>query len=109
MQTLPQINTAHPDVLNYWFGPNGVATYWLAGADGWRIDVVPDIVGVNPTFFETFRTVVKTSYPDAMLFSETWGEDDAKFRLLGDEFDSTMNYRFRKAMLGFMRATRLER
>ena len=106
VQTLPQINTAHPDVLNYWFGPNGVATYWLArGADGWRIDVVPDIVGVNPTFFETFRTVVKTSYPDAMLFSETWGEDDAKFRLLGDEFDSTMNYRFRKAMLGFMRDT----
>lgn len=107
--TLPQINTNHPDVLDYWFGPQGAANYWLdLGADGWRVDVVPDVVGVNPTFFETWRQVTKAANPNSMMFSETWGEGDAQFRLLGDEFDSTMNYRFRKNLLGFLRDTAWE-
>ncbi|HEY1015037.1 MAG TPA: alpha amylase N-terminal ig-like domain-containing protein [Herpetosiphonaceae bacterium] len=111
--TLPQINTAHPQVLDYWFregnNPNdkGAARYWLAqGADGWRIDVVPDVIGVNPTFFEDFRAATKDEKPDSMSYSETWGEGDVRDRVLGDEFDSTMNYRYRKAVLGFIRDTR---
>lgn len=113
--TLPQINTAHPEVMAYWFGtpggkpglPTNTAAYWIdEGAAGWRIDVVPDVIGVNPTFFETWRTVMKAADPDSMLYSETWPEGDVRDRVLGDEFDSTMNYRYRKAVLGFMRDTR---
>ena len=117
VETLPQINTAHPEVMSYWFGtpggqpglPTNTAAYWVDGndkADGWRIDVVPDIVGVNPTFFETWRTKMKAANPDAVLYSETWPEGDVRDRVLGDEFDSTMNYRYRKALLGFLRDTR---
>ncbi|MBC8448273.1 MAG: DNRLRE domain-containing protein [Chloroflexi bacterium] len=104
VETLPQVNTAHPDILDFWFGADSTATYWLEkGADGWRVDVVPDVVGVNPTFFEQWRDVTKAAYPDSIMYSETWGEQDARERLLGDEFDSTMNYRFRNALLGFLR------
>jgi glycosidase len=117
VQSLPQINTAHPEVMAYWFGtpggnpnlPSNTASYWVNGndkADGWRIDVVPDIVGVNPTFFETWRTTMKAANPDAVLYSETWPEEVVRDRVLGDEFDSTMNYRYRKAVLGFLRDTR---
>ncbi|ABX06967.1 MAG TPA: hypothetical protein DEF47_22825 [Herpetosiphon sp.] len=115
--TLPQINTNHPEVMAYWFGtaggnpnlPTNTASYWVDGtnkADGWRIDVVPDVIGVNPTFFETWRDVMKAANPDAVLYSETWSEGDVRDRVLGDEFDSTMNYRYRRAVLGFLRDTR---
>lgn len=115
--TLPQINTANPQVMAYWFGtpggnpslPTNTASYWVTGndkADGWRIDVVPDVVGVNPTFFETWRSTMKAANPNAVLYSETWPESDVRDRVLGDEFDSTMNYRYRKALLGFLRDTR---
>ncbi len=116
VETLPQINTAHPDVLNYWFeGFNGdpaTLTYWMEqGANGYRVDVVPDVVGVNSSFFEVWRdTLEEGGYgpndPNpAMSYSETWGEGDVRERVLGDEFDSTMNYRFRNALIGFLRDT----
>jgi hypothetical protein len=52
-----------------------------------------------------FRSAAKTADPDALLISETWKEPEARLRLLGDEFDSSMNYRFRAAVLGFLRGT----
>ncbi len=117
VETLPQINTANPEVLSFWFADQGsgnpnvpytnTVNAWLdRGADGWRVDVVPDIVGVNPNFFKLWRSNIKAEHPDAMTFSETWSEGDVSQRVLGDEFDSTMNYRFRKAVLGFGRDTR---
>ncbi|MCB0112712.1 MAG: hypothetical protein KDD84_01425, partial [Caldilineaceae bacterium] len=105
VSTLPQLNNTNPDVVTNWLGEDGVAMRWLRvpGVDGWRIDVVPDVVNLNPRFFEQFRDVVKAAEPDAMLYSETWFEPDVRARVLGDEFDSTMNYRFRNAVLGFLR------
>ncbi|MEJ2709507.1 MAG: alpha-amylase family glycosyl hydrolase [Anaerolineales bacterium] len=43
---------------------------------------------------------IPTENPDAVILGEIW--DDASPWLLGNEFDSTMNYRFRRAMLGFL-------
>ncbi|RME61082.1 MAG: hypothetical protein D6790_08380, partial [Caldilineae bacterium] len=106
--TLPQLNTAKEEVVDNWLAPDtGIATSYLQlpGVDGWRVDVVPDVVGINPHFFELWRQATKAANPDAVSFSETWGENDARERLLGDEFDSTMNYRFRRAVLGFLRDT----
>ena len=107
VSTLPQLDTANPEVIDNWLGPDGIATTWLQtpGVDGWRIDVVPDVVGVNPQFFEQLRTAAKQANRDALLISETWTEPQARGRVLGDEFDSTMNYRFRQAVLGFLRDT----
>ena len=103
--TLPQLDTAHPEVVESWIGADGIATRWLEvpGVAGWRIDVVPDVVGINPRFFAQMRQAVKTAHPEALLISETWREQDARLRVLGDEFDTTMNYRFRQAVLGFLR------
>lgn len=103
--TLPQVDTSNEEVIENWLGPDGIAPTWLQtpGVDGWRIDVVPDVVLVNPAFFELFRTAAKAADPDALLISETWKEPEARLRLLGDEFDSSMNYRFRAAVLGFLR------
>ncbi|MBK8797194.1 MAG: alpha amylase N-terminal ig-like domain-containing protein [Anaerolineales bacterium] len=108
--TLPQLDTANEDVIDNWLGEEGIALKWLdaPGVDGWRIDVVPDVVAINPHFFELMRQAVKTQHPDALLISETWPEDQARLRVLGDEFDSTMNYRFRLAVLGFLRDRNFE-
>ncbi len=105
VSTLPQLDNTNPDVVENWLGEDGVAVRWLSvpAVDGWRIDVVPDVVNLNPRFFEQFRDVVKAAEPDAMLYAETWFEPDVRARVLGDEFDSTMNYRFRAAVLGFLR------
>ncbi len=105
--TLPQVDTANEEVVDNWLGEDGIITTWLRtpGVDGWRIDVVPDVVLVNPVFFELLRTAAKAANPQALLISETWQERDARLRLLGDEFDSSMNYRFRQAVLGFLRGS----
>ena len=103
--TLPQVDTANEEVIANWLGADGIVDRWLKlpGVDGWRVDVVPDVVAVNPHFFELMRQSAKETKPDALLISETWPEDQARLRVLGDEFDSTMNYRFRNAVLGFLR------
>ncbi|MBE2241085.1 MAG: alpha amylase N-terminal ig-like domain-containing protein, partial [Caldilineaceae bacterium] len=108
--TLPQLDTANEEVIDNWLGEEGIALKWLdaPGVDGWRIDVVPDVVAINPHFFELMRQAVKSQHPDALLISETWPEDQARLRVLGDEFDSTMNYRFRLAVLGFLRDSNFE-
>ncbi len=103
--TLPQLDTANPAVIDSFLGEDGVVQQWLQtpGVDGLRLDAVPDVVQVNPTFFADLRTAAKAANPDALLISETWPEQAARLRVLGDEFDSTMNYRFRLAVLGFLR------
>ncbi|GIK73068.1 MAG: alpha-amylase [Chloroflexota bacterium] len=108
--TLPQLDTANEEVIDNWLGVEGIALQWLdlPGVEGWRIDVVPDVVNINPHFFELMRNAVKAAHPDALLISETWREDEARLRVLGDEFDSTMNYRFRSAVLGFLRDSNFE-
>jgi glycosidase len=106
--TLPQLDTANQSVIDTWLAPiTGIATTYLQmpGVDGWRVDVVPDVVGINPDFFSLWRQATQAANPDAISYAETWKENDARQRLLGDEFDSTMNYRFRQAVLGFLRDT----
>ena len=70
---------------------------WLdRGAAGWRMDVAP---WVPDDFWREWRTAIKTHKPDALTVAETWF-DASKF-LLGDMFDSTMNYIFRNTLLDY--------
>ncbi|MCL4516481.1 MAG: alpha amylase N-terminal ig-like domain-containing protein [Firmicutes bacterium] len=96
--TLPKLRTDNPAVQNFIFGaPDSVARYWLnQGSNGWRLDVANEVA--HP-FWQKFRPAVKATQPDAVIIGELW--EDASSWLLGDEFDSTMNYRFRNAVLGF--------
>ncbi len=91
--------TEVPAVRSFIFGDNNsVARRWiLKGSAGWRLDVAPD---KSHAWWQEFRSQVKSAGPDAVIIGEIW--DDASPYLLGSEFDSTMNYRFRRALLGFI-------
>ncbi|MEO5688501.1 MAG: glycoside hydrolase family 13 protein [Burkholderiaceae bacterium] len=95
---LPELNKADPSYRAFAYGaPDSVTRTWLNhGASGWRMDVAP---WVPDAFWREWRTVVKQTKPDALTVAETWF-DSSKF-FLGDEFDSTMNYIFRNAVLDY--------
>ncbi len=95
---LPELNKASPSYRQFVFGaPDSVTRLWLRrGASGWRMDVAP---WVPDDFWRAWRKVVKAERPDALTIAETWF-DASKF-LLGDTFDSTMNYIFRNAVLDY--------
>ena len=75
-----------------------VARWWVEHQTaGWRLDVAPD---KSHEFWSEFRQSVKSVDPEAIIIGEIW--DDASPWILGNEFDSTMNYRFRRALIGFV-------
>ncbi|WP_410512343.1 S-layer homology domain-containing protein [Paenibacillus sp. BR2-3] len=79
---------------------------WM-GASGWRLDVAPD---VSFGTWEKFRKAVKSQtgltnasgqpIVDPIILGEEWGV--ATHYLLGNQFDSVMNYRFRGALQSFL-------
>jgi cyclomaltodextrinase len=64
--------------------------------DGWRLDVAND---VDHLFWRDFRIVVKAANPEAYIVGEVWS--DSLTWLLGDQFDSVMNYPFSGTVLEF--------
>lgn len=93
---LPELDKSAPAWRAFAYrAPDSVTRQWLQrGAAGWRMDVAP---WVPDDFWREWRGVVKATKPDAVAIAETWF-DPAK-HLLGDMFDSTMNYIFRNAVL----------
>ncbi|MFB3895272.1 MAG: alpha amylase N-terminal ig-like domain-containing protein [bacterium] len=91
---MPKLNNANPEVRQHLLY---VSRYWLEqGANGWRMDVPNEI---PHEFWKLFRKETKSVDPNAYLVSEIW--DNAYSWLSGDEFDATMNYRFRNTLLAF--------
>jgi glycosidase len=93
---LPEVNEVDA-FKNYIYGdPNAsVIEFWNdLGVDGWRLDTGQD---VSHAFWEEFRTAYKNLNPEGYIVGEYWG--NASPWLQGDEWDSTMNYRFRNAVL----------
>ena len=79
-------------------GEDGVIRHWLrAGIDGWRLDVADDL---SPELMRAIRTAAKAEDPDSVVILEQWG--DSSRWLLGDQGDSTMDYRFRRAVIGLV-------
>ena len=100
--SLPVLNKTAPAVQDLVYaGQNSVARTWLrAGASGWRLDVMND--GSFPAgFWPAFRAAVKATKPDAPIIGELWKKSDVLPMIHGDMADTTMDYRFRDAMLGF--------
>ncbi len=87
------------EVRDYIFGfDDSVARWWIEhGAAGWRLDAAPD---KSHEFWRGFRPRVKSANPDAVIMGEIWS--DASPWILGDQFDSSVNYRFRRAVIGFI-------
>lgn len=88
VKEMPKLNTGNPEVAEYFCN---VGTYWIkkADIDGWRLDVANEI---NHGFWRQFRNKVRAVKPDAFLIGEIW--EDSPQWLMGDQFDSTMNYPF---------------
>jgi glycosidase len=112
--SLPKLRSDLPSVRDYFYGHAGaVGPYWTRlGASGWRFDVGADVdpglTNERPeapnSYWEGFRAAVRdpalSGKRDTVMLGEEWG--DGSPWLLGDEWDSLMNYRFRSAMLGWM-------
>ncbi|MBN2392052.1 MAG: hypothetical protein JXR84_15090, partial [Anaerolineae bacterium] len=101
--SLPKLNTTNvPAVRSYIYSDTqGIARYWLEqGADGWRLDVAGD---VDASFWRDWRDDIRDAKAEAITIAEEWG--DASRFILGDQLDSTMNYRFRNAVIGVLRET----
>lgn len=92
--SLPKLMTGNPAVRKYLFG---VTRKWMGlKIDGWRLDVANE---VPQDFWIAWRKLVKEINPDAYIVGEIW--ENAGDWLKGDQFDATMNYRFRTACIDF--------
>ncbi len=92
---LPKFNHDNPDVRQFIFD---IAKYWIDfGIDGWRLDVPFEID--DDSFWQEFRTVVKTANPEAYIVGELW--EESQRWLQGDQFDAVMNYIFAWSSLSF--------
>lgn len=83
---MPKLNTENPEVRAYLYH---VAEYWTREfqIDGWRLDVSDEI---DHEFWRGFRKLVKSINKDAIIIGENW--HNATPWLMGDQFDSVMNY-----------------
>jgi glycosidase len=108
--SLPVYLHDEPAVRDYFInnGTASVGPYWMQWADGWRLDVAPEIDHgqINDPaddYWEQFRAAVHAVNPDAYIVGEEWG--NATSWTVGDEWDATMNYQFAAAVLSFWRDT----
>jgi glycosidase len=92
--SLPKLMVQHPEVKQHIFD---VTKYWTAkGINGWRLDVPNEL---PHEFWKEWRSLVRQINPDCYIVGELW--QDASPWLQGDEFDATMNYRFRQACIDY--------
>lgn len=101
--SLPVFDHTNPAVRDFFYrGADNVTQHWYGlGASGWRFDVADD--GNFPRdWWHEYRTYAKGYNSDGPLIGEIW--PNASQWLAGDQMDSTMNYRFRKNVTGFVRA-----
>ena len=86
-------------------GKDSINGYWISkGMDGWRLDVANE---VSDETWQNFRDSVKALDSEAVIIGEIWS--DATRYLMGDMYDSVMNYVFRDAVAGFARGYLINR
>lgn len=95
-ESMPKVNLAHPGVKAYLLES---VDYWHRNASlsGWRLDVANE---VPAWFWREFRIRVKAIDPNAWIVGEVWSE--ASEWLQGDQWDASMNYPWRDAVLRFI-------
>lgn len=119
--SLPEIKSIPGEAVNYdselnnkqfanyiFYERDSVAKSWLTnGGSGWRLDVANE---VDMEFWREFRKELKNGNykrgatlkdgEQPLILGEIW--DDASKYFLGDQYDSVMNYRFERAILGYL-------
>lgn len=92
---MPKLNTANPEVKEYLLD---AVRYWTEQfqIDGWRLDVSDEI---DHVFWRDFKKLVKGINSETIIIGENWHNSSAW--LLGDQFDSVMNYPVTKLCLDY--------
>lgn len=92
---MPKLNTSNPKVREFLLD---IACCWIKeyDIDGWRLDVSDEI---SHDFWRLFRKEVKSAKSDCVIIGENW--HDAYTFLMGDQYDSIMNYAFTKSCLDY--------
>lgn len=107
--TLPCVNKMDPGFLDYLIdGPYSIAVRWLmAGADGWRLDVVDEL---PDEFVLRLRRRIRQVKPGAILIGEVWEDASNKIAydrrrryFVDNELDGVMNYPLQKAIFRYVR------
>lgn len=107
--TLPCVNKMDPAFLDYIIdGPYSIAVRWLmAGADGWRLDVVDEL---PDEFVLRLRRRIRQVKPGAILIGEVWEDASNKIAydrrrryFVDNELDGVMNYPLQKAIFRYVR------
>ncbi|HHY34203.1 MAG TPA: hypothetical protein GX510_00985 [Firmicutes bacterium] len=95
VSSMPKLRTSNPEVRRYLLD---VIYRWTRefGVDGWRLDVANE---VDHDFWREFRKTVRRANPEAFILGEIW--HDSLPWLLGDQFDSVLNYPWRELVLSF--------
>jgi len=97
VKTMPEFVEC-PETETFFFGPDGVAQYWLGtGICGFRTDVTP---WITESTWRHFFKAIRAHNPNLYLVAEDWGDSTSRFT--GDQFDATMNYRFAYSVVGFV-------
>lgn len=92
---MPKINTENEEVVEYLLS---VAEFWSGemNIDAWRLDVCNE---VDHVFWRKFRQKVLSVNPETYILGEVW--HDGLPWLMGDQFDSVMNYPLSDAIKEF--------
>jgi len=99
--SLPKLRTSEAAVREF---VCDVGRFWVKeyGIDGWRLDVANE---VDHGLWRAFRAAVRAVNQHAFTVGEIW--EWALPWLRGDQFDSTMNYPVRSAILRYAGAGRV--
>lgn len=99
---MPRFNTANRKVQEYLYS---VVRYWSMEfhIDGWRLDVADEPAHI---FWRRFREVIKEINPEMILIGEVW--HDAMPWLMGDQFDTVMNYPVTNQAVNFFAKERID-
>jgi cyclomaltodextrinase / maltogenic alpha-amylase / neopullulanase len=94
--SMPKVNLLHPEAAAYMLR---VPKFWheRATVAGWRLDVANE---VPMPFWREFRKAVKSLGQDKWILGEHWG--DSSPWLKGDQWDASMNYPWRDAVLQYV-------
>lgn len=92
---MPKLNTNNPEVMEYF---TNICKEWI---DLWNIDGIRFDVGneISHAFLKKLNKELKAYRKDLFLLGEIW--TDSSSYMLGDEYDSVMNYPFLYALNNF--------
>jgi glycosidase len=99
---MPKLNTENPEVIKHLIN---VGKYWVEkfDIDAWRLDVSNE---VDHVFWRRFRQEVKAIKPDVYILGEIW--HNSLPWLMGDQFDSVMNYPLTDAINDFFCTNKID-